>query len=207
MKPDRTRRRPNIVVGLAATLLALTPAATLHAADGERFGSDGRRVRFGGPPPAAGRRPIRHLRFAGGGGRDLCRRSKSRQRDRALGEASLHFRRRQRPDEHFRFGQGRAKNCGRSGLRRPRRRRVVDCAQHRHPPQRNSRAHGRGQDHPHGVCRVRRRGPEGGRYRLRLRQRLEQFLLPRKCQRNPVHERQRRRQSIARDSNRAQIQM
>jgi pilus assembly protein CpaC len=50
MKPDRTRRRPNIVVALAATLLALTPAATLHAADT----SDS--VEMAGAANSAGRR-------------------------------------------------------------------------------------------------------------------------------------------------------
>jgi pilus assembly protein CpaC len=50
MKSDRTRRRPNIVMGVAAALLVTTPATTLRAADGD--GS----ARMAGASDAAGQR-------------------------------------------------------------------------------------------------------------------------------------------------------
>jgi pilus assembly protein CpaC len=50
MKCDRTRRRPTVVMGLAAALIALAPATTLHAADGDAS------VRMAGASDAAGQR-------------------------------------------------------------------------------------------------------------------------------------------------------
>ena len=165
MKSDRTQRRPNIILCVAAALLAIAPASIVRAADG----SDS--LRMGGASDPAGQR----LQLGVGqsvivdlpeeAGEIYVGDPNDRQRDRALGEARLYFRRRQRPDQHFRVGQGRAKNCGHPGLGRARRRRIVEPAQHRHPRQRNSRAHGREHDHPDRVGRVGRGGSEGARYR------------------------------------------
>ena len=149
MKSDRIQRRPNIAICVVGGASRDRAGFDRPRRRWRRFRADGRHVGRDGPAPAIGRRPIGHRRSARGSGRDLRRRSQRRQRDRALSEAHLYFRRRQRPDEHFRLGQGRTKNCGHPGLGRSRRRRVVEPPQRRDPRQRDSRAHGREHDHPH----------------------------------------------------------
>ena len=75
MKSDRTQRRPNIILCVAAALLAIAPASIVRAADAAISRSDGRRVRSGRPRLQLGVGQSVICRFAGGGGRDLRRRS------------------------------------------------------------------------------------------------------------------------------------
>ena len=131
-----------------------------------RYRPNWRRVQSGGRTPAIGRRPIRHRRFAGGGGRDLCRRSqRSPTRSCARRSASIFPASPTARRAYFALARDGRRiaaiqvSVGRDVAE------IVEPAQHRHPRQRNSCAHGREHDHPHRVGRVGRGGSKGARYR------------------------------------------
>ena len=175
MTSDRGLSRPRFGVCFAAALFAIAPASSLRAADASEFdASAGQRVQTGSRKSAIGRRQIRNM--------STCPRTRGKSTLATLRSptrscaprsgstfpasptarpASSHW---PVTAEKLRPSKSRsARDVG--GLDGP--------AQRRDPGKRHPRPHGRGQDHPHRIRRVGRRGPEGARYRVRLRQRCD----------------------------------
>jgi hypothetical protein len=167
MRSDRIQGRSNIAIFVAAALLAIAPASTVRAADGDDFARMGAMSDAMAQPLqlGVGQSVIRDLPEEAGEiyvgdptvANAIVRTAK---RIYISGVANGHT-------SIFALAKDGRRILGRSG-----RWRVDGAPQCRDPGQRHSRAHRREHDHSHRISGLGGGGAKGARHRFRLRQRF-----------------------------------